>query len=135
MRRRLVLTERLFVGGVVGAVGFVLTFIFSSGAMPEMAHGSAAGLVTLVFAFLLTTIGLGLLLDWLWPKTKKRWHGMMVGILVSQIAGAVMYLTIVPWQMGVKGLTVAFALIALLLGAPFGAMHWSPPENREEDDS
>ena len=33
----------------MGAVGFVLAFTFSNGAMPEMAHGSVDGLVTLVF--------------------------------------------------------------------------------------
>ena len=131
MRPRLPITERLFVGGVVASVGFVLAFIFSNGAMPEMAHGSTRGLVTVVFTFILSSIGIGLILDWVWPKTKKRWHGVVVGVIVSQIGGVVMYLTIVPWQMRPRALALGLAMIAAFLGAPLGAIHWSPPEDRK----
>jgi hypothetical protein len=132
MRRRLAITERLFVGGAVGAVGFAVAFIFSNGAMPEAAHGSGVGLVTLAFTTLLASIGIGLILDWVWPKTRRRWHGVLVGIMISQIGGVVMYLTIVPWRMGVRALALTFALLAVCLGAPLGAIHWSPPEDRKD---
>ena len=59
---------------------------------------------------------------------------MMVGILISQIGGVVMYLTVVPLHMTLKTMALTSASLAVFLGAPLGAIHWSPPEEREEDD-
>ena len=121
------ITPRALTQGGIAGLLFIIAFALTDGSAPEAAHSSISGLAILVVYTLLGTAGVGLILDVAWPRTHKRWHGVLLGVLVSQVTALTMYWALIPWHMTTRQLVFYFLSSGLLLGAPLGAIKWSPP--------
>jgi len=132
---KFVIARRALSAGIGASAFFLVLFLLSQGRRPEMAHGSLLGVMLLVALTIPGSVVVGIFLDLTWPKTTSRWHGAGLGFVAGCLIEIIIYYVFMPWHFGVGGIVACACIAGIVLGAPTGAIWWTPPPERRREPS